>query len=75
MNTYFSPLDDDEAYLFIHDDKDIVAGDQLLDTWKIIIVDDEPVVHQVTLLALDDFIFEEKNSPFYPLILQPKPKH
>ncbi|MEP4891629.1 MAG: DUF3369 domain-containing protein [Aliiglaciecola sp.] len=32
--------------------------------WKVLIVDDEPEVHAVTRLALNDFIFQEKGLSF-----------
>jgi response regulator RpfG family c-di-GMP phosphodiesterase len=33
-------------------------------SWKVIIVDDEPEVHAVTKLALNDFIFQDKKLEF-----------
>ena len=35
------------------------------DSWKILIVDDEPEIHKITKLVLKDFIFERKNLSFF----------
>ena len=29
-------------------------------SWKVLIVDDEPEIHAVTKLALNDFVFQDK---------------
>jgi len=36
-----------------------------LKKWKVLIVDDEPEVHSITTLVLQDFNFEEKGLEFY----------
>ncbi|ALM91073.1 DUF3369 domain-containing protein [Alteromonas stellipolaris] len=48
--------------LFIEDDEDDVVEE--LGTWKILIVDDEPEVHAITKLALNDFFLNGKTLEF-----------
>ena len=47
---------DDEALIYAPDEPDAPAQNG----WKLLIVDDEPEVHRVTELALDDFRFQER---------------
>lgn len=35
------------------------------DSWKILLVDDEPEVHDVTVLALHDFEYKQRKATFY----------
>lgn len=51
-----------DKFLFAEDTEDEVIEDQGF--WKVLIVDDEPEVHAVTKLALNDFIFQEKRLSF-----------
>jgi response regulator RpfG family c-di-GMP phosphodiesterase len=37
---------------------------ELQGKWKVLIVDDEPEVHAVTRLALNDFVFQDRNLDF-----------
>lgn len=64
-NTYqqqdFFP-DDENEDLFFNDDE--VERDLTAESWKILIVDDDPEVHKVTQLALKNFIFEGKSLEF-----------
>ncbi len=52
--------------LVVFEDEPLVLDDQdslstgLKDCWKILVVDDEPQVHEVTRLALKDFRFEDR---------------
>lgn len=60
QNNQNSPLFEDEGseeILFAEDDLDSLSTEQ---SWKILIVDDDAEVHQVTQLALKNFIFEGK---------------
>jgi signal transduction histidine kinase len=45
-------------------DEAVQVSPQSLGFWKILIVDDENEIHQVTKLALDDFIFDHKKLMF-----------
>lgn len=48
---------DDELIFAADDAADVLAGDAIAEPWKIMIVDDEPAVHDVTRLALDGVSF------------------
>lgn len=56
---------DDDILVFEEEDIDNNAVNTSLQAWKIIIVDDEPTVHQVTKLALKNFIFDAKPLSFF----------
>lgn len=45
---------------FIFFEEDIPSENALEDRWKVLIVDDEPMIHQVTRLALQNFEYEGK---------------
>lgn len=51
-----------DEFLFAEDDDD--SSSENLGSWKILIVDDEPEVHTVTRLALNDFILNGKSLEF-----------
>lgn len=51
-----------DEFLFAEDTEETIP--EVLGTWKILIVDDEPEVHAVTKLALSDFIFQDKRLEF-----------
>ena len=52
---------DDDILIFEEEDTDENAvNNSNIEAWKIIIVDDEPTVHQVTKLALKNFSFDGK---------------
>lgn len=57
---------DDEELLFADSDENDFTDELVSDTikWKILIVDDEPEIHQITKLALVDFIFSNKELNF-----------
>ncbi|MDJ0695611.1 ATP-binding protein [Mastigocoleus sp. MO_188.B34] len=59
-NTEIIFPEEDEEILFVEDDTDTYVQITDKDTWKIMIVDDEPAVHQATQLVLQDFTFENK---------------
>lgn len=70
MNNANLPLDEDDDILIIEDDSSIqVIKDSLttrpeLNTWKVILVDDDPDVHQATQLIFKNFSFEQKSVTF-----------
>ncbi len=53
-------IEEDEEFLLIEDDTDSSVKTISNEAWKIMIVDDEPTVHQATKLILEDFTFENK---------------
>ncbi|MDY6901256.1 MAG: ATP-binding protein [Cyanobacteriota bacterium] len=56
---------DDDILIFEEEGIDNITENITLDkAWKIIIVDDEPTVHQVTKLALKNLVFENKPLTF-----------
>ena len=63
-NVNFSETDDD-ILEFEEEETDNDAINTSLSAWKIIIVDDEPTVHQVTKLALKNFVFDGKPVTFF----------
>ena len=52
--------EDDEEILLVEDDTDSSVQVADKEAWKIMIVDDEPAVHQATQLVLEDFTFDNK---------------
>ena len=54
----FSEGDDDE--LVFADDKDLQLPECQMEPWKVLIVDDDDEVHDVTKLALGEFLFQSK---------------
>ncbi|MEW6495907.1 MAG: adenylate/guanylate cyclase domain-containing protein [Cyanobacteriota bacterium] len=76
----FADEDDDELVFADEDDKELISpknNDNKLifpdtnelplsggDSWKILLVDDEAEIHNVTKLVLNDFIFEGKSITF-----------
>ncbi|MEP5622332.1 MAG: histidine kinase, partial [Hyphomicrobiales bacterium] len=54
-----SQADDD---LLFSDEDDITPAHEL--TWKVMLVDDEPAIHDVTRLALSDFTFQDRPLEF-----------
>ncbi|MBI1924080.1 response regulator [Candidatus Poribacteria bacterium] len=54
--------EDDDPLVFAEEDAE--GKEQRPDCWKVLIVDDEPEVHEVTRLALEDFTFEGKSLAF-----------
>ena len=62
-------LEDDEIIFIEEDEEEIILIEDAADNyassitnypWKIMVVDDEPTVHQATQLVLQDFTFENK---------------
>ena len=53
-------IEENEEILLVEDDTDPSIQVTDKDSWKIMIVDDEPAVHQATQLVLQDFTFENK---------------
>lgn len=51
-----------DEILFADDIEEEISEE--LGRWKVLIVDDEPEVHAVTKLALNDFVFQEKRLEF-----------
>lgn len=61
MDTNNNELDD---LLFLDEDEDSDVESIFRDNWKILIVDDEEVVHSTTKLVLSDFEFDSKGIEF-----------
>ncbi|NEQ53129.1 MAG: diguanylate cyclase [Leptolyngbya sp. SIO3F4] len=55
---------EDEDYLLEDDVLDCEESSETTTTWTVVIVDDEPAVHQATQLALNNFSFEGKALKF-----------
>ncbi|THB68109.1 MAG: DUF3369 domain-containing protein [Gammaproteobacteria bacterium] len=60
-------MNDDDLFVFADEDAESVGelkpdGDE---EWRILIVDDEPAVHDTTRRVLDDFTFESKRIHFF----------
>ncbi|GAC13540.1 DUF3369 domain-containing protein [Aliiglaciecola lipolytica] len=51
-----------DTFLFAEDTDEKIEEQK--GEWKVLIVDDEPEVHAVTKLALNDFVFQEKSLSF-----------
>jgi len=49
---------------FAEDEEEVEAGEKL-DPWKILLVDDEPEIHKMTMGVLDDFVFENRALEFH----------
>ncbi|MGB6296464.1 MAG: ATP-binding protein [Rivularia sp. (in: cyanobacteria)] len=64
-NLNSSETDDDILVFESEETDDIAINTSLEEAWKIIIVDDEPTVHQVTKLALKNFVFDGKPITFF----------
>ena len=60
----FAETDDDFLVFEEEEIDDVTENTALEKAWKIIIVDDEPTVHQVTKLALKNLVFENKPLTF-----------
>lgn len=51
-------MNDEDDLLFSDDEDELdLSSEECLPPWRILIVDDEPEIHNVTKLALDDFSF------------------
>lgn len=61
----FAEEDDDEL---IFDEEDDAQEEEIASSWKILIVDDEVEIHNITKLALRDFKFEANRSSLLALI-------
>lgn len=44
---------------------DLIPATNALDSWKVLIADDEQIIHDVTTLALKRFLFDNKPISFY----------
>lgn len=57
----------DDFLVFAEEDNAVAANDAAggNDLWKVIIVDDEKEVHQLTTMVLSDFAFDGKRIQFY----------
>ena len=54
-----------DDFLFIDDsDEDEIFDSAVRDTWKVLIVDDDPEIHSVTQLALSDLIVLGRNLEY-----------
>jgi adenylate cyclase len=59
----FFTEDEEEEFIFADED-DFTLIPQNRDCWKLLIVDDEAEIHEITKLALSDFVFEGKSLGF-----------
>ncbi len=59
-----SNTDDDELNFAPEDDEESLSTESDTATWKVMIVDDEPSIHDVTQLALSEFTFKGKKLSF-----------
>ncbi len=58
-------FDDGDDFLFADEQSDVgAAKPDTMDTWKIVIADDDEEVHSLTRLVLSDFVFEGKGLHF-----------
>ncbi len=69
MGTFILPMVDDELMVadmmkFANEDETGQVSQQSLEPWKVLIVDDEVEVHNITRLALEDFTFDNKRLKF-----------
>ena len=60
----FIMMDDDEPLQFFEEEKQ-EEQECLKPPWKIMLVDDDPSIHQVTLLALKGVVFAQRPLKFY----------
>jgi CheY-like chemotaxis protein len=56
-------LQDDEDPFLLEDDQELPAV-STAPKWKVLLVDDEPSIHSVTKLALENFKFDEQGLEF-----------
>jgi response regulator RpfG family c-di-GMP phosphodiesterase len=54
----------DDDIIFADETDDLLAEEETVKNWKILIVDDEAEVHTVTRMVLDDFKFEGRGVTF-----------
>ncbi len=64
-NLNISETDDDILVFEEEETDDIAVNSSCKQAWKIIIIDDEPTVHQVTQLALKNLVFDGKPLAFF----------
>ncbi len=64
-NINFAETDDDILFFEEEETDNTPVNTLEAEPWKIMIVDDEPTVHQVTQLALKDFVFDDKPFAFF----------
>lgn len=58
---FFDDIEDDDDLFFAEEEDDEC---ELLPPWKVLIVDDEPGIHQVTKFAIQELIFEDRPLEF-----------
>jgi len=54
---------DDKILTFI-DDEEPLINQRPQSFWKVMIIDDEPSIHDITMIALKDFVFEDRKILF-----------
>ena len=64
MNTMTLPESNEDEILFASEEDEDTTNSPHLETWKILIVDDEKEIHSVTKMALADFQFENRKLEF-----------
>jgi len=58
-------MKDDDELFFIDEDVKEQTALRVQATWKLLIVDDEPAIHNVTRLALEDFVYNDKQLQIF----------
>jgi hypothetical protein len=53
-------MKDDDELFFVDEEVEEKIATRFQATWKLLIVDDEPSIHNVTRLALEDFVYGDK---------------
>ena len=66
MDDELTFADEDEPAFADEDESEDGLDEHALSPWKILLVDDEPNVHQVTKLALDDLKVDNRGVEPYP---------
>ena len=74
MDDELTFADEDELAFADEDESEDGLDEHALSPWKILLVDDEPNVHQVTKLALDDLKVDNRGVEPYPPSLGKKGK-
>ena len=57
--------EDDDELLFADEGEEVQAPISVKAPWKVLIVDDEKIVHDSTKIVLKDFMFDGKHVQFF----------
>ncbi len=58
-------MKDEDELFFIDEDVEEQTALRVQAAWKLLIVDDEPAIHNVTRLALEDFVYNDKQLQIF----------